>query len=38
MEALLDAAEYVVNTADPDVVSEFEKKAKKRRRFRRKKK
>jgi hypothetical protein len=38
VQALLDAAEDIVNTAAPDVVSEFETKAKKKRRFRRKKK
>jgi hypothetical protein len=38
VEALLDAAEDIVNTAAPDVLSEFDKKAKKKRRFRRKKK
>ena len=36
--ALLDEAESIVNLAAPDVLSEFEKKAKKKRRFRRKKK
>jgi len=35
--ALLDAAEDIVNTAAPDVMSEFEKKSRKKRRFRRKK-
>ena len=36
--ALLDAAEDIVNTAAPEVLSEFEKKSRKKRRFRRKKK
>ena len=38
VEALLSAAEGIVNTAAADVLSEFDKKAKRKRRFRRKKK
>src|SRR5262249_52334151 len=38
VEALLDAAEGIVNTAAPDVLSDFDKKPKKKRRFRHKKK
>ena len=38
VEALLDEAEDIVNMAAPDVLSDFEKKNRKRRIFRRKKK
>jgi hypothetical protein len=38
VSALLDAAEDIVNTAAPDVLSEFEKKSRKKRLFGRRKK